>query len=106
MAYDEWFETAYKENLELLERVACSFMLKKLGCGMAVYARYADQAEEEIQEAFALLWAKRERLSPLSQYCRLADQHGEKQADAYHLAAGRPFWCSACLPAASPAPFG
>ena len=62
MAYDEWFETAYKENLELLERVACSFMLKKLGCGMAVYARYAGQVGEEIQEAFALLWNKREKL--------------------------------------------
>ena len=41
MAYDEWFETAYKENLELLERVACSFMLKKLGWGTEIYACYA-----------------------------------------------------------------
>ena len=62
MAYDEWFETAYKENLELLERVACSFMLKKLDCGMEIYARYAGQVSEEIQEAFVLLWEKRVRL--------------------------------------------
>ena len=62
MAYDEWFETVYKENLELLERVACSFMLKKLGCGMEIYARYFSQVSEEIQEAFVLLWEKRERL--------------------------------------------
>ena len=83
MAYDEWFETVYKENLELLERVACSFMLKKLGCGMEIYARYADQVSEEIQEAFILLWEKRERL------CRAVDALRERLgSDAVRRGAG------------------
>jgi RNA polymerase sigma factor (sigma-70 family) len=59
MKYNEWFESIYHENEELLQEKACSFVMAKLKCGYQEYMRHEEDVKGEIQEAFMLLWNRR-----------------------------------------------
>lgn len=60
--YEEWFEIVYRDNITLLEKMARSFVMKKMNCDNQTYIRYADHVAGEIQESYMILWEKRENL--------------------------------------------